>query len=41
MTPEEIKNLVGPKKPTSWKTITVHHSASLQGCAASFDRFHH
>ncbi len=39
--PEEIKRLVGPKNSFSvWKTITVHHSGTLQGGARLFDRDH-
>ena len=36
-----MRRLVGPKNLTSdWRTITVHHSGTLQGSAALFHRDH-
>ena len=38
---EDIRQLVGPKNTASdWRTITVHHSGTLQGAAALFDKDH-
>ena len=38
---QSIKALVGLRRPYSkWKTITLHHSATLQGNAETFDRNH-
>lgn len=38
---EDALRLVGPRCLTSnWKTITVHHSGTLQGSARNFDRDH-
>ncbi len=38
---EQARSLVGPKSyKYSWQTITVHHSATLQGSAKSFDKNH-
>lgn len=40
-TPEQIRRLVGSRDTRStWRTITVHHSGTLQGGAASFNRDH-
>jgi len=39
--PEDLRALVGPKNYTSdWRTITLHHSGTLQGSAQAFDRDH-
>lgn len=39
--PQSVRNLVGPKNSSSdWRTITVHHSATSQGSARAFDRYH-
>ena len=41
LTPEQIERLVGPRNSRSdWRTITLHHSGTLQGGAKSFDRNH-
>ncbi len=40
MSPEAVRRLAGPAQNTSWRTITVHHSATRQGSAKSFDRDH-
>ncbi len=41
VTPEAIEKLVGPKYRSSrWRYITLHHSATLEGNAESFDREH-
>lgn len=38
----QIEGIVGPRYIASdWRTITLHHSATLQGCARLFDRDHH
>ena len=38
---ENVRKIVGPRNETSiWKTITLHHSATLQGSARLFDRDH-
>ena len=38
---QEMQTIVGPKGPDShWQTITLHHSATLQGGARVFDRDH-
>ncbi len=38
---EDIRALVGPARPHSvWRTITVHHSGTLQGSAKQFHRDH-
>lgn len=38
---EAVKKLIGPRYPTShWRYITLHHSATFEGNAASFDRHH-
>jgi LysM repeat protein len=38
---QELRTLVGPKNNTSdWRTITLHHSATLQGDAQIFNRDH-
>ena len=38
---EQLRSLVGAKNYTSdWRTITLHHSGTLQGSAAPFDRDH-
>jgi LysM repeat protein len=40
-TAEQVRRLVGPRDARStWRTITVHHSGTLQGGAASFNRNH-
>ncbi len=37
----EAYRIIGPRYPTShWRTITVHHSGTLQGSARNFDRDH-
>ncbi len=37
----DIEKIVGPRHPLSqWRTITLHHSATIEGSAASFDRNH-
>ena len=37
----DVRRFVGPKDSSSiWRTITVHHSGTLQGGAKSFDRNH-
>lgn len=42
MSVEKVKERIGPKKYVyRWETITVHHSATLQGSARLFDRDHH
>lgn len=41
LTHEEVRRLVGPKdKRSYWRTITLHHSGTLQGGAKSFDQNH-
>ena len=41
LTVDDIRRIVGPKNPGSdWRTITVHHSGTLQGNARLFDRDH-
>jgi LysM repeat protein len=40
MSPEDIRHLLGPVQTSSWRTITVHHSATKQGSAKAFDRDH-
>lgn len=40
LSPEEVRRLVGPPQNASWRTITVHHSATMQGSAKAFDRDH-
>ena len=41
LTVEDVRRIVGPKDPRSdWRTITVHHSGTLQGNARLFDRDH-
>lgn len=38
---EEARRVVGEKRPfSSWRTITLHHSGTLQGDATHFDRDH-
>ncbi len=38
---EQIRSLVGPRNTAFvWKTITLHHSATLKGNARLFDRDH-
>ena len=38
---EEVRRIVGPRIPGSdWRTITVHHSGTMQGSASLFDRDH-
>ncbi len=38
---QELRRLVGPKNDASdWRTITLHHSGTLQGCAQTFNRDH-
>ena len=38
---EALRGLIGPKNYGSdWRTITLHHSGTLQGSAAAFDRDH-
>ena len=42
VTLEDARRIVGPKNMSSnWRTITVHHSGTLQGNARLFDRDHH
>jgi len=37
----DVENIVGPKHYSShWRTITIHHSATLKGNAEAFDRNH-
>jgi LysM repeat protein len=37
----DLERIVGPKHDiTRWKTITIHHSGTLSGNAAAFDRNH-
>jgi LysM repeat protein len=39
---EKVRERIGPKKYVyPWQTITLHHSATLQGSARLFDRDHH
>ncbi len=41
LTIEDVRRIVGPKNVGSdWRTITVHHSGTLQGNARLFDRDH-
>ena len=41
LTLNDIRRFVGPQYLSSdWRTITVHHSGTLQGGAKSFDRNH-
>lgn len=41
MAVDKVRALVGPPHPGSdWRTITIHHSATLQGGARVFDRDH-
>lgn len=41
VTLEQARQIVGPKSARSdWRTITVHHSGTLQGSARLFDRDH-
>ena len=41
LTPEQVRRLVGPPNSRStWRTITLHHSGTLQGGAKSFDQNH-
>ncbi len=41
MTLQDIRRLIGPKNAVSdWRTITVHHSGTLQGSARLFHRDH-
>lgn len=41
VTPEAIEKLVGPKHRFSrWRYITLHHSATFEGNAESFDQDH-
>lgn len=41
MNVDAIKKRVGPKSYFyEWKTITLHHSATLQGSAKQFNRYH-
>ena len=41
LTLDDIRHFVGPGYLSSdWRTITVHHSGTLQGGAKSFDRNH-
>ena len=41
LTGDAVAAVVGPRKHVcSWRTITLHHSATLEGNAASFDRNH-
>jgi LysM repeat protein len=36
-----VEELVGPKRYFSrWRSITLHHSATLEGCAQTFDKNH-
>ena len=38
---EKVRRIIGPVYSTSdWRTITVHHSGTLQGSASLFDRNH-
>ena len=38
---DQLRRLVGPKNDSSdWRTITLHHSGTLQGSAKAFDRDH-
>lgn len=37
----EVEKIIGPRHYSShWRTITIHHSATLEGNAGSFDRNH-
>ena len=37
----DVESIVGPRHYTScWRTITIHHSGTLEGNAESFDRNH-
>jgi len=37
----DVESIVGPRRYTSrWRTITIHHSATLEGNAETFDRNH-
>lgn len=41
VTQETIEKLIGPKyRFSKWRDITLHHSATLEGNAESFDRNH-
>ena len=38
---DDVRRIVGPKNISSdWRTLTVHHSGTLQGSARLFDRDH-
>lgn len=38
---ETVKRVIGPRQYSyPWRTITVHHSGTMQGSAAAFDRDH-
>lgn len=41
LAPETIEKIVGPKyRSSKWRYITIHHSATLEGNAETFDRNH-
>ena len=41
MVPGSVEELVGPKQyKIRWRTITLHHSGTLEGNAGAFDRNH-
>lgn len=37
---DDARRIVGPRSSYDWRTITVHHSGTLQGSARNFDRDH-